>query len=241
MKAGASPQGAGGEERSRSGVPASAPASGKGAPRLEIGAEDTWTVMGQRGTGKTTLCQALARLAAPRVCVVDPLGQYPAEYAYRPARFARKEMDKVGALAWSMSPVRVIVEEAEQVFPQGPDLPPKFKQFALMGRNLGSSWGMNTRRPQDLSKILLDNSDHIFMFKLGGRALRYMAEYIADEADDEEEAKRVLGMRSWVKDPRQGGGRFLWYHDGELREMAPLKVASRSPAPGPTRAPREAR
>lgn len=183
--------------------------------KLEIGPEDTFTVAGMRGTGKTTLMNAFL---GPRTIVWDPLAQYDPKHAYRPRSLTRAEFDELAGRLWYDAPVRLLVEEAEQVLPQGPDLPPNFKSFALMGRNLGLSWGMNTRQPAALTKKVLDESDHIFIFKLGGRALDYMVAYLGKEG------RRLEEMRSWVKDPRQGGGRFFWYHDGELEECPPLRL-----------------
>lgn len=200
-----------------------APGKGDDSSKLIVNPEDTFTVCGMRGTGKTTLEMELARLT--KTVVMDPLAQFDPKIRWVPPRHGRRELDWIAAKCWQASPVRLIVSEAEQLVPEGRPLPPVFGKFALMGRNLGSSWGMDTRRPQKLTKELLDNSDHIFIFKLSGRAIRYMVDYISEDADDENDAKQLFEMRAWTKDPRQGGGWFFHYHDGRLVKRKPLKIA----------------
>ncbi len=41
-----------------------------------------------------------------------------------------------------------------------------------------------TRRPQDLSTKFIDDANHIFMFKLVGRARDYMMKYLDLETED---------------------------------------------------------
>jgi hypothetical protein len=185
--------------------------------RLDISEEDTATVMGMRGSGKTAICRLLA--SGARTVVWDPLGQYPANVAYRPRAVDRAEFDALVARVWHNAPATLLVEEAEQVLPQGPPLPPNFKAFALMGRNYGLRWFLNTRSPQALAKAVLDESDHLFIFKLGGRALDYMKDYLGRT-----DGRELDRMRKWIKDPRKGGGRYFHYHDGELTECPRLTL-----------------
>jgi hypothetical protein len=170
--------------------------------------------MGQKGTGKTTLCKLLA---TSDTAVWDPLRQYPEEIAYRPRALDRVEFDAFAGAVWRCAPKRILVEEAEQVLPQGAGLPPNFKALAMMGRNIGLTFGANTRRPQRLEKDVLDESDHLFIFKLSGRSLDYMQAYLGRV-----DGPRLDVMRRWIKDPRAGGGYFWHYHDGDLDLRAPL-------------------
>ena len=196
--------------------------------RFGIGGDESVAVLGMKGTGKTTLCGALA-LDMPPVVAWDPFGQYPPPVqSYRPTTMHRREFDRLAAHLWGLAqqgrPSTFLVEEAEQVLPQGPDLPPAYKMHALMGRNLGLRSIWNTRRPQGLSKHVFNLADHLFIFKLEGGDLDWTAKHLGGTA-----GRHLRRMRGWIKDPREGGGRFFHYHDGELQEHDPL------PRPKPAR------
>ena len=185
-----------------------------------IGPDESVAIMGMKGTGKTTLCRVIARAAAPRVVVWDPLSQFPVEVSYRPRALSSAEFDELARRCWHAAPMMLVVSEAEQVIPQrGGVLPPAFQALALMGRNLGLRYVAETRQPQRLDKAVLDQADPTFIFKLAGRALEYMEEYLGRH-----DGRQLEVMRSWTKDPREGGGRFFYYRDGELREHSPLSV-----------------
>jgi energy-coupling factor transporter ATP-binding protein EcfA2 len=180
-------------------------------------------IMGMKGTGKSTLQEQLAETFRERgitTVVWDPIGQYPGTVSYRPRAFDdREELDELARRVWQAAPARLEIEEAEQILPQGPDLPTTFKAFALMGRNYGLSWGVNTRRPQAVSKHVLNLADHLFIFKLELRDLDYMKSFLGRAGTDLED------MRTWTKDPREGGGQFFHYHDGQLEQHPPLDLA----------------
>lgn len=188
------------------------------SPQIRFGPEDTATAMGMRGSGKTSLFRHLLPAFKPNLVVWDPLAQYPPDVSYRPGALSRRELDSLCRQLWPRAPINLMLEEAEQVLPQGMDLPPACKQFFLMGRNVGARWLVNTRQPQALTKRVLDESDHFFIFKLQGRALDYMMRYLGRDG------RRLAKMQAWRKEQH----RFFWYHDALLEECEALELA---PAP----------
>jgi energy-coupling factor transporter ATP-binding protein EcfA2 len=203
-------------------------------------------IMGMKGTGKTTLQREIARtfrqdLDVPTV-VWDPIGQYPSPVSYRPRCFDdRDELDQLARRIWQHAPARLEIEEAEQVLPQGPDLPSTFKAYALMGRNYGLSWGVNTRRPQAVSKHILNLADHLFIFKLELRDRGYLHKFLGrppmvplaepgtaydlpDEIDINEGVVPWDDLKHMPKDPREGGGFYLHYNEGKMLLHRPLDL-----------------
>ncbi|HEX2065450.1 MAG TPA: hypothetical protein VHI93_01420 [Candidatus Thermoplasmatota archaeon] len=194
--------------------------------RFGIGRDESVALMGMKGTGKTTLGRVLAHEMGP-VLAWDPFGQYGAPIrSYRPPVMDdANDLDRIAAHLFELGrqghPNTLLVEEAEQVLPEGMPLPRSYKQYALMGRNLGLRTILNTRRPQGVSKMALRNSnDHLFIFKLEGGDIDWLVKVLGKR-----HAAQLREMETWVKDPRQGGGRFLQYHDGELREHKPLAAS----------------
>lgn len=192
--------------------------------KIRIGPEETFLAAGMRGTGKTTLTKRIAASWRPNVIVWDVLNQYgDLGIGWRPPSVSPKQLNHLARWAWETRK-KLVLEEAEQIVPQGPPPPQVFKDYVQLGRNVPIddvnrlAFGANVRRPQAVSKFLLDEADHLFIFKLAGRALTYMADYIGGR-----EGRQLLKMRTWVKDPRQGGGRFFHYHEGELVECPPLR------------------
>lgn len=199
-------------------------------PRIELGPEHSVAVVGMKGTGKTTLFRQLLTLpgAPARRAVWDPLHQYPADVAYRPGGMVepRAEMDLFLRQAYGGPPTRVFIEEAEAVLPERYPFLPNTQAFLQMGRNRGHSVVVNTRRPAMLHKFLLEEADHVFLFKMRNLSLKAVIDVFDLEPGDE---AKLRTMRRWQKEDH----RFFWLNPaGELVECPPLKLP-RAPAPAP--------
>jgi hypothetical protein len=175
-------------------------------PTIQLGPEDTFAAIGMRGTGKTTLCRKIVRGWGPRTVVWDPFGQYPPPISYRPRTIDRREHDGLCRHVWTSAPFNLLVEEAEQVLPEGRPLAPAANQLFLMGRNLRIRWGLNTRHPAALKKQVLNECDHYFVFKLRPQSIEYMVRYLELAPRD---ARAFRKMHAWLKSEH----RFFWYSD----------------------------
>lgn len=183
-----------------------------------IGKDESVGILGMKGTGKTTLGGVLAEEMGP-TAAWDPFGQYrPPVQSYRPKAIDRDEFDRLAGHLWDLGvkgrPSTLLIEEAEQILPEGPDLPPAYKRHFLMGRNLCLRSVINTRRYQALSKHVMRGLDWLFIMKLEGGDIDYLGK---PACLGRNVGRDLEAMRTWTKDPRQGGGLFFTYHDGELR------------------------
>lgn len=184
---------------------------------LQIASDQVVTICGMRGTGKTTLMAALFR-AMPRATILDPLDQYDslqtdAKRCVVPGLGAdeRDVLETMCVDAWQKGNISLFVEEAELALPEGKPLLPATKTVVLRGRNRGIGLVANTRRIAGLKKDVVALSDHVLIF---GLFLPQDVDYVADFVGKEEAAKaRTLAAF-----------RFLHYHQGRVRLMAPIAV-----------------
>lgn len=196
--------------------------------KFGIGRDEKVAVAGLPGTGKTTLCRVIAQEMGP-TSMWDPFGQYvnvPGVASYRPPTMDVMDLDRLAGHLWGQAKagrapdgLTLGIEEAEQVLEQGQPLTPNVRESALMGRNLKFRYLFNLRRPQDFTKKLLRVCDWLFIMKLAGGDIEGLRDTVGKAACDE-----LRTMTTWTKDPRQGGGRFFTYHDGELKEHPPLNL-----------------
>ena len=142
---------------------------------------------GQKGTGKTTLARELVA-QAPRVVVIDPMGEYGLESGCSPvwgfeaacealldaeprSRFRlslRSEdtddlLDLLG-LAWDMPGILLTVEEAT-LFCGPTTLPPEISRLLRYGRHRAIDQLYVTQRIAEISRTMTALADHVITFR----------------------------------------------------------------------------
>ena len=183
---------------------------------MKIKTDETITVMGKKGCGKTTFVKALcAAIPKDRLLVYDPLGQYESLSRYVPARDDIKEFESIAEKVWNKGNMFFVVEEAELYYREMLMLSEFSSKIALRGRNKGIGLMCVTRRPQELKKTALNQSDHIFIFKLEGWDIDYMDGFLRKRF-----TKELNAMMDWHRDDHC----FYHYQDGILKFCPAIKV-----------------
>jgi hypothetical protein len=211
---------------------------------IDIRPEENTAAIGMRGTGKTELAQQIADAQPSDVAIVawDPKRVWPDQWAYHPSQFDVDELDQLAARCMQALPCRLFLEEIEQLLKNQRSLPENVRRFALMCREYGGTFHLDLRIPQRVSKTLLDEADHILLFKVSGRRLNYMHRYLGRpssiplgepgmahdlpgsiDADDDGHLPWEA-IRKLPKDPREDGGWFVHVHEGRLILRRPLDV-----------------
>ncbi len=129
-----------------------------------------FVIVGPRGSGKTVLSKHLLGLQ-PSHLVYDPLLEYEGFNRYQPEdRYSKAELDRVIEHVEATKPRLLIVDEASRYFEPHPK--PLTKNQADLNdfsRHWGVTWGLIARRPVQLSTMVTEIVDHLFVFRLTGR------------------------------------------------------------------------
>jgi len=183
---------------------------------LKIRTDETITVMGTKGSGKTVLVKALcSTIPKDRLLIYDPIDQYEPLSRYVPARDDVKEFEKIAQRVWNKGNTLFVVEEAELYYREMFPLQEFSSKIALRGRNRGIGLLCVTRRPPELKKTVLNLSDHIFIFKLIGWDIDYMDSFLRKRF-----TKELNTMMDWSRDDHC----FYHYQDGILKFCPAIKI-----------------
>jgi DNA helicase HerA-like ATPase len=142
-------------------------------------------VLGQRGTGKSTLARQLVA-DERRLLIFDPMAEHDAlrlDYddfaAYLddngdndPLRVALTDLDageEFCAFAWVLSGRRpglaVFIEEADLIAPPGQE-PPILRRLIAQGRHRGVAVVACSRRPAEVSRFLTAQAHELYLFRM---------------------------------------------------------------------------
>lgn len=155
-------------------------------------ATDVISVLGKRGSGKTTLGRTIQR-AFPRVVIFDRLHEYNSEntpgavFCDSFESFAQKIIETVEAkrfkiiyrfdiektnhdeelnqalrILWYRGSVLIVIEEVH-VFATAHHMPQWLKELILTGRHRGNGILITSQRPAEVHKTLLSQSHHLMV------------------------------------------------------------------------------
>ena len=158
---------------------------------LDINATDRLCITGLPRSGKTYMMRFLTTFPEPRIYIIDPLNQYE-EFGdvgdvlaggkrWVPKQETPQELELICKKLYQVSNMTLIVEEAEQYFPQGRAMLPYTSGLIRMGRNWGIGIWATTRRIQDINKRFFDLAQHVIFFRCGLKSRDYIADLIGKE------------------------------------------------------------
>lgn len=127
-------------------------------------------IVGPRGSGKTVLAQHFLGLQ-PSHLVYDPLLEYEGFNRYQPDdRYSKDELDRVIAHVEATKPKLFIIDEANKYFEPHPKPLTKGQgDLNDFSRHWGVSWGLVARRPVQISTMVTEIVDRLFVYRLTGR------------------------------------------------------------------------
>lgn len=159
---------------------------------MNIGATDCVTVLGTRGTGKSTLARNISGMW-PRSIVIDPVSDWTdgeviysfENLAHRLIELKKEDANKfriifrfnpdqenketifneILRLAFHFKNLQVVIDEI-QLFSTPHFLPNYLKNLLFIGRHNGISLVCITQRPGQLNKSILAQSFHVFVGQL---------------------------------------------------------------------------
>lgn len=177
---------------------------------MKFAATDCVTVLGTRGTGKSTLARQITKLW-PRAIIIDPVDDWTeGEVIFSFEKFARRliELKKSEAkefrlifrfnpdlenketvfnqilrLAFHFQNLQVVIDEI-QLFATPHKIPNYLKNLLFIGRHKGISLVCITQRPGQLNKSVLAQSRHVFVGQLHEKNdLRVISDFLNIEVE----------------------------------------------------------
>ncbi|MBU1013773.1 MAG: hypothetical protein KKG99_12275 [Bacteroidetes bacterium] len=138
------------------------------------------TISGKRGYGKTTLAKNIIGQLS-RVAVWDMMAEYNHPNSYIPHRGDMKEFNTWLKGYWNTGNVFILVDEADQVMPEGKPLVEYANKIINLGRHRNIGMGMITRRLANLNKTAVSQSATMYLFHhFIINDIRYLKEMIPD-------------------------------------------------------------
>lgn len=179
----------------------------KKGKKMNIGVDDCVTVLGTRGTGKSTVARKINKMW-PRSVIIDPvedwtdgevvtsfpvfarrLKELKNEHAkkfrlifrFNPdddPKIKQETFNQVLRLAFNFRHLQVVIDEI-QLFATPQFLPEQLKNLLFIGRHRGISVVCITQRPGQLNKSILAQSFHVFVGQLHERNdLRVISDFL---------------------------------------------------------------
>lgn len=134
------------------------------------------TISGKRGYGKTTVAKTIIS-KLQRVSIWDPMHEYTNSYI--PQSGSIDEFDSFLKRHWHTGNIFILVDEADQVMPEGRPLSLYANKIINLGRHRNIGMGMITRRLASLNKTAFSQSQEIILFHhFMPNDLRYLSEFI---------------------------------------------------------------
>lgn len=134
------------------------------------------TISGKRGYGKTTVAKTIIS-KLQRVVVWDSMHEY--SNSYIPQTGSIEEFNNFLKRHWQTGNVFILVDEADQVMPEGRPLCDYANKIINLGRHRNIGMGMITRRLARLNKTAFSQSQEIILFHhFMPNDLRYLSEFI---------------------------------------------------------------
>jgi len=139
------------------------------------------TISGKRGYGKTTVAQSIAS-SLSRVVIWDPMREY--KNSYVPNSGSIEEFNNFLEPLWAAGNVFIVVDESDQVMPEGKPLCEFANKIINLGRHRNIGMLMVTRRLARLSKTAFSQSQEVVLFHhFMPNDIRYLAEFIPNAQD----------------------------------------------------------
>lgn len=177
---------------------------------MNFKATDCFTVVGQRGCGKSHLAREINNLF-PRSVIIDPAYDWTeGEKVNTFSAFSKKLLDKkiinekkfriifqfspdqtnieehfnhVLRLCYHFGNIQVVIDEV-QLFTNPHYLPEYLKNLLFIGRHKGVSVMAITQRPAQLNKSILSQSSHVYVGQLHEKNdLRSVADFLNEDTD----------------------------------------------------------
>lgn len=136
------------------------------------------TISGKRGYGKTTVAKSIVSKLS-RVLIWDPMHEY--SNSYIPKSGSIEEFNQFLKGYWELGNVFILVDEADQVMPEGRPLCEYANKIINLGRHRNIGMGMVTRRLARLNKTAFSQSQEVILFHhFMPNDIRYLNEFIPD-------------------------------------------------------------
>ena len=137
------------------------------------------TISGKRGYGKTTIAKSIIA-GLSRVMIWDPMDEYGGN-SYIPCSGSIEEFNQFLKPIWESGNIFVLVDESDQVMPEGRPLCDYANKIINLGRHRNIGMGMVTRRLARLNKTAFSQSQEVILFHhFMPNDIRYLAEFIPD-------------------------------------------------------------
>jgi len=139
------------------------------------------TISGKRGYGKTTVAKTIIS-KLKRVVIYDIMHEY--SNSYIPQSGSIDEFNSFLKRYWETGNVFILVDEADQVMPEGRPLCEYANKIINLGRHRNIGMGMVTRRLARLSKTAFSQSQEIILFHhFMPNDINYLKEFITNAED----------------------------------------------------------
>jgi len=122
------------------------------------------TISGKRGYGKTTIAKDIIK-SLSRVAIWDPMGEFQEfKGAYLPKEGTITEFNEWLKPLWETGNIFIMVDEADQVMPEGKPICFYANQSINLGRHRNIGFGSVTRRLARLNKDAVAQSHKLILF-----------------------------------------------------------------------------
>jgi len=176
---------------------------------FRIGKNDNILILGQRGTGKSTLLRYLIENTKRRVVIFDP--HYELVFPGRKTYYDYYTFLKVLDVAWKYGHVTLAIDEAHIVLRRTPfPLKGTIAKVVNMGRHRDIGIWSATPRITQLHGDYISSCSHIFMFRLTSRPdCEYLSHYLGDVAF------YLPNLRNYY---------YIHWHNGDFRLCKPIRL-----------------